>query len=132
MIDYYMVLRHLHITAVALSGSLFLLRGLGIFAGAVWPKASSVRYLSVAVDTLLLVAALLLTVVIQQYPFIQGWLTVKVLLLIVYIVLGVMAFREGRPRSFRIGFWVLAIAIYLFIISVAITHHPLGVFSGLI
>src|SRR5690625_1110317 len=109
MMDYYMVLRHLHITAVALSGSLFLLRGLGIFAGAGWPNASSSRYRSGAVDTLLLVAGLLLTVIIQQYPCIQGWLTVQFLLLIVSRVLGVMAFREGRPRSFRIGFWVLAI-----------------------
>ena len=132
MIDYYMELRHLHITAVALSGSLFLLRGLGIFAGAAWPKASPVRYLSYTIDTLLLVAAVLLTIVIQQYPFVQGWLTVKGLLLVVYIALGVMAFREGRPRSYRIGFWTLAVMIYLFIISVAITHHPLGVFSGLI
>ena len=97
-----------------------------------WPKISPVRYLSYTVDTLLLVAALLLTVVIQQYPFVQSWLTVKVVLLVAYITLGIMAFREGRPRPYRIGFWMLAVAVYLFIISVAITHHPLGIFSGLI
>mgnify|MGYP001241801712 FL=1 len=132
MTDYYMALRHLHILAVALSGSLFLLRGLGIFAAAGWPKASPVRYLSYAIDTVLLVAAILLTIVIQQYPFVQAWLTVKVVLLIVYIALGILAFRDGRPLALRIGFWLLALATFLFIISVAVTHHPLGIFSGLI
>ena len=132
MLDYYLELRHLHITAVALSGSLFLLRGLGIFAGAAWPKGRPVRIASYAIDTLLLVAALLLMVVVQQYPFVHGWLTVKVLLLVVYIALGIFAFREGRPRRLRIAFWLLALATFLFIISVAITHHPLGIFSGLI
>lgn len=132
MTDYYMALRHLHILAVALSGSLFLFRGLGIFAGAGWPKASPVRYLSYAIDTVLLVAAILLTIVIQQYPFVQAWLTVKVVLLIVYIALGILAFRDGRPLALRIGFWLLALATFLFIISVAVTHHPLGIFSGLI
>ena len=131
MIDYYLELRHLHITAVALSGSLFFLRGLGIFAGADWPKLAPVRYASYVIDTLLLVAALLLTVAVHQYPFVHGWLTVKVLLLVVYIALGILAFREGRPLPLRIGFWLLALTAFLFIISVAITHHPLGIFSGL-
>lgn len=132
MIDYYMALRHLHILAVVLSGSLFLLRGIGIFAGAAWPKASPVRYLSYAIDTLLLLAAILLTTIIHQYPFVQGWLTVKVVLLVLYIALGVLAFRHGRPLALRIGFWLLALATFLFIVSVAIAHHPLGIFSGLI
>jgi len=132
MIDYYLEMRSLHIVAVIASGSLFLVRGSAIFAGALWPRSAPLRYLSQAIDTLLLIAGIILTTIIDQYPFAQGWLTVKVLLLVVYITLGILAFREGRPRPVRMGLWVSALLVYLFIISVAVTHHPLGVFSGLL
>ena len=126
MIDYYLELRHLHITAVALSGSLFFLRCLGIFAGADWPKLAPVRYASYVIDTLLLVAALLLTVAVHQYPFVHGWLTVKVLLLVVYIALGTFALKRGQTLRARVICWLAALAVYAFIISVARAHHPAG------
>ena len=46
------------------------------------------RYLSYTIDTVLLTAALMLATILHQYPFVHAWLTVKVLLLVVYIVLG--------------------------------------------
>ncbi|MGH8502735.1 MAG: SirB2 family protein [Gammaproteobacteria bacterium] len=78
------------------------------------------------VDTVLLVSALWLTVLIGQYPFTSAWLTVKVLLLVVYILLGSIALRWGRTRTVRITAFAGAVCVFLFIISVAHTHHPLG------
>ncbi len=85
--------------------------------------------LSYVIDTTLLAAAVLLAVIIHQYPFVQAWLTVKVLLLVVYIVLGVYALRRARTRRARGGCLLAAILVYGFMISVAITHNPRGVFS---
>src|SRR5688572_7990975 len=98
MIEYYLAIKWVHVAAVIASGSLFAMRGAAQLAGAGWTMAAPLRYLSYAVDTVLLTAALMLVTVLRQYPFVQGWLTVKVLLLIVYIVLGSFALKRGRTR----------------------------------
>jgi len=131
MVEYYEAIRLIHITSVIASGSLFLLRGLALFAGSTWAKAAPVRYLSYTIDTVLLTAAIMLMIVVRQYPFVQAWLTIKVLLVVLYIALGILAFREGRARHVRIACWVIALLVYGFVFSIARAHHPLGLFYGL-
>lgn len=131
MIEFYPQIRLAHIAAVFASGGLFFLRGAGMQLDAQWPMATSVRYLSYTIDTVLLTAALMLASLLHQYPFVHAWLTVKVLLLVVYIVLGMFALRWGRTRMARLGCWVLALLVYALMISVARTHHPLGVLQSL-
>lgn len=131
IIEFYVQIKWVHVAAVIASGSLFALRGTGVLAGASWPMAAPLRYLSYAIDTVLLTAALMLVTVLRQYPFVQPWLTVKVLLLIVYIVLGTFALKRGRTRKARAWCFVAALLAYLYIASVARTHHPLGVFNWL-
>lgn len=130
MIAFYPEIRFVHIAAVLGSGTLFLARGLALFAGARWPKAAPVRYLGYTVDTVLLTAALMLMTIVQQYPFVHAWLTVKVLLVVVYIVLGFIAFWHAGGKGLRLGAWVAALAVYAAIISIARTHDPLGFLSG--
>jgi uncharacterized membrane protein SirB2 len=126
MIDFYPQIRLTHIIAVLASGGLFFLRGLAVNLGARWAMAAPLRYLSYAIDTVLLTAALMLATILHQYPFVHGWLTVKVLLLVVYIVLGSFALKRGRTATTRLVCWLAALAVYAFIISVARAHHPLG------
>ena len=133
MSNHYLLMHGIHVLAVAVSGSLFLLRGLLVLSGRQSiAMAPFPRILSYAVDTTLLVSAIVLTVIVHQYPFVNGWLTVKVLLLIVYIVLGIFALKRARTRAGKAWFFAAALATFAFIISVAITHHPLGVFYGLL
>lgn len=131
MIEFYPQIKLVHVLCVILSGSLFAGRGLLMLGRSHYANHPLLRYLSYAIDTTLLTAALMLVALLHQYPFVQGWLTVKVFLLVVYIVLGSMALKRGRTRATRAGYFVAAIAVYLFIISVAIAHHPLGIFSRL-
>ena len=129
MIEFYRQIKWVHVAAVIASGSLFALRGAGTLSGATWPMFAPLRYLSYTIDTVLLTAALMLATVLHQYPFVHGWLTVKVLLLVVYILLGSYALRRGRTRTARTWCFVAAILLYLFIASVARAHQPLGVFA---
>jgi uncharacterized membrane protein SirB2 len=85
--------------------------------------------LSYAIDTALLTAALMLAVMLHQYPFVHGWLTTKVVLLVVYIVLGTYALKRGHTKQIRWMTWIAAVLVYAFIISVARTHHPAGFFA---
>jgi uncharacterized membrane protein SirB2 len=131
MIEYYAQIKLTHIVCVILSGGLFSLRGIYMLAGSGTANHWALRMLSYVIDTMLLAAALTLVAMLGQYPFVQSWLTVKVLLLIVYIVLGVFALRRGRTRTVRAVCFTAALAVYLFIVSVALTHHPLGVLHAI-
>jgi uncharacterized membrane protein SirB2 len=125
--EFYLQIKWAHIAAVITSGVLFLLRGIAVQAGARWAMAAPLRYLSYAIDTILLIAAMMLISILHQYPFVQAWLTAKVCLLVVYIALGTFALRRGRTQRVRLICLVVALAVYAFIISIAIAHHPLGV-----
>jgi uncharacterized membrane protein SirB2 len=132
VIEFYPQIKAVHIAAVMASGVLFLLRGAAVQMGASWAMAAPLRYLSYTIDTVLLTAALMLATIIHQFPFVQGWLTAKVLLLVVYIVLGSFALKRGRTRAVRTSCWIAALLVYLFIVSIARAHNPLGIVALLL
>jgi len=129
MVEFYPQIKWMHVATVIASGMLFALRGLGVQLGRRWGMAAPLRYLSYSIDTLLLTAALMLVVILHQYPFVHGWLTVKALLLMVYIVLGSFALKRGRTPRGRLIAYLSALAVYAFLLSVARLRHPLGAFS---
>ena len=125
---YYLQIRDVHVTAVVASGTLFLARGalaLGRWRHVMHPV---LRYGSMLIDTVLLAAGLTLMFVIGQYPFVNGWLTAKLVLLVVYIVLGTFALKRARTQSVRATCYLLALATFAYIISVAVAHDPRGIF----
>jgi len=74
------------------------------------------------VDTLLLASALWLAWYLGQIPFVHGWITAKVLALIAYIVLGMVALRRGRTKSVRAAAFAAALAAAAYIVAVALTR----------
>jgi uncharacterized membrane protein SirB2 len=131
MIEFYPDIRLVHICAVLASGALFAVRGFASNLGATWTMAAPLRYLSYTIDTVLLTAALMLMTIVHQYPFVHAWLTVKVCLLVVYIVLGSLALKRARSPRARWLCYCAAVAVFGFIVTVARAHHPLGVFARL-
>jgi uncharacterized membrane protein SirB2 len=129
LLEFYPDIKWVHVAAVIASGLLFALRGIGALAGAAWPMYAPLRYLSYTIDTALLTAALMLATILHQYPFVHAWLTAKVLLLVLYIVLGSLALKRARTRAARAWCFAAAVGLYLFIASVARAHHPLGLFA---
>lgn len=121
-------MRIIHIGSVVLSGILFAGRGVLMLGDSPILKHWGLRILPHIVDTVLLISAVMLTIIIHQYPFVHAWLTVKVLLLVVYIGLGSVALKYGRSKPIRITAYVAALAVFLFIISVARSHDPTGFF----
>ena len=84
------------------------------------------------IDTLLLLSAIGLAVLSQQYPVTHDWLTVKLIALILYIGFGMFALRRGRTRAIRTGFFGAAVLTFAFMVSVALTREPLGVLAFLV
>jgi uncharacterized membrane protein SirB2 len=129
MESFYLEIRAVHMGSALASGGLFALRALALnLFGARWPLASWLRYLAWTVDTVLLTAALMLMTIIHQIPGADAWLTVKVLLVAAYIVLGYFALRGATPRA-RLLSLAGAAACFGFIYTVARAHHPLGLFA---
>jgi uncharacterized membrane protein SirB2 len=120
----YLVLKYLHLGAVAVSFGLFFLRGLWMMAAPGKLAARWVRVVPHVIDTVLLVSAIALAANTAQYPFVQPWLTAKVLALLLYILLGTVAIRRGRTRRVRIVAWILALLVFGYIVAVARTRDP--------
>ena len=126
MIEFYAQIKWVHVFAVAFSGVLFATRGAFAIAGARWPYAGVVRYLSYSVDSVLLTAALMLATMLPSALFANHWLAIKLCLVVVYIALGVVALRRGSRRSVQSAAFVLALLTFLTIVGIAVAHHPLG------
>jgi uncharacterized membrane protein SirB2 len=132
MIEFYSQIRLAHIASVFASGLLFLVRGIAVQAGrADLALAPVPRYLSYAIDTTLLTAALMLVSIVPAASFSNGWLAAKLALLPVYVVCGWRAFRAPDRRQ-RAVFLALALFTYLLMLTIARAHHPLGLFRGLL
>lgn len=120
----YMAFKHFHLLMVVLSVSFLLVR----FAMSLKPAALlQTTFFKIAphvIDTLLLVSAIMLMVTIKQYPFVTPWLTEKLLGVIAYIVLAVMAMK-GRTTAIRWFCLIGALGWLGLVARVAISKQPI-------
>ena len=77
------------------------------------------------VDTGLLASAIALAIITQQYPLAAPWLTAKVIALMLYIALGMIALRHGKTKSVRVTAWITAQVLFAYIVAVALSRSPL-------
>jgi uncharacterized membrane protein SirB2 len=118
----YSTLRAVHIGCVGISISLFAARGAMQMRGVDWRRWRWLRVAPHANDTLLLTAAIAMTIISHQYPLAQAWLTAKVLALGVYVVLGSIALRPGIALRKRAIAMTAAMASVAYIVAVAVTR----------
>ncbi|MBU3022582.1 SirB2 family protein [Aestuariibacter sp. A3R04] len=121
----YMMAKHIHLTAVALSVFLFVLRFLWSQYNSAVLQKTWAKVLPHVIDTVLLASAIWLCVLLSQYPLLQGWLTFKLVGLIVYIFLGLVALKLGRNTAVKWAAFVGALVCLAAIAHVAVTKQPL-------
>lgn len=126
----YPILKMIHVICVAASYSLFFVRGVWMFLGSPLLRKRWVRIVPHLIDTGLLASAIAMTVAIRQYPFSADWLTAKLLALICYIALGMVALRFARTRGMRLTAWLAAQGVFFYIVAVAVTRNPLPWSAG--
>ena len=120
---------YIHITCISISITLFTVRGLWMLLDHPLLTHKIVKILPHIIDTALLTSAIYLAFNINQYPFVDGWLTAKLLALLAYIGLGIIALGRGKTKRIRLVALILAILTFSYIVSVAMTHNPLGILS---
>ena len=117
-----MLIKTIHIVCVVLSGTGFIVRGIGMIKESEWLDKKWVKIVPHIIDTALLISAIILAVQIEQYPVTHDWLTAKVIGLLVYIGLGMVALRRGKTRQTRIIAGCLALLVFAYIVGVAVSR----------
>ena len=121
----YALLKQLHLTTIAITLALFVLRGAWMMVDSPRLQARWARIVPHINDALLLTAGIGLAVLTQQYPLVHGWLTAKFFALIAYIVLGTLALKHGKTQGQRIAAWLAALLVFSYMAAVAVAHDPL-------
>ena len=126
MAEWYLPILATHVSCAIMSLSFFMLRGIWMILDSTMLQRPLVRIAPHFIDTVLLISAVSLTLILEQYPFINGWLTAKLCALVLYILLGTIALKRGRTKSIRIGAFCASIIVFIFIVVVALSHEPVA------
>lgn len=130
MAELYIPLKHSHLMFVVISLLFFTCRAVANLLEAQWLQKKWAKISPHIIDTLLLGTGIALTTAIQQYPLAHHWLTVKIALLVFYIVFGALGMK-ATEKTKKILFFSLSFISVIMLLSVARTHNPLGFFSML-
>ena len=122
----YATIKLLHQSSVALSGLGFAVRGIASLRGAQWTQSRLAKSLPHVVDSVLLLSAVTLSAMLHLNPAHAPWLMAKLLGLLLYIGLGIVALRPRFGWKTRATAWVLALVVLAWIATVAVLKNPWG------
>lgn len=126
MIDLYIPLKHLHMTLAMLSISGFVLRFFWVLSGSSAIHHRLSKVLPHVIDTLLLLCGVTLAVMLRLNPLEVQWLGMKLILLLLYIVLGTFALKRAPSQIGKIGCFVAAVLVFSQMLAVAFRHSAWG------
>lgn len=118
-------IKYIHISCVLISYTLFLLRGLWMLRASPLLQQRWVKVVPHIVDSVLLLSAVTLAARLSISPFSSPWLMAKIIALLLYILLGTLAIKRGRTLKIRLAAWLSAQMVFIYIVSVALTHNPM-------
>ena len=117
------IVKTIHILCALLSISGFVGRGVLMINGSPLLTARWVKVSPHIIDTALLVSAIILASQWGWSALNMPWLQAKIVALLIYIALGMLALRPGRPQSVRIMAWLAAMITFAYIVCVAVTKN---------
>ncbi|MGV0998362.1 MAG: SirB2 family protein [Fluviibacter sp.] len=127
-ISTYVWLKHAHVSLVGLSYLLFVARG-AVALNQPLSASRKSRFVVHLVDTGLLLCGVSLAILLHLNPVHVPWLGAKIIGLMVYIVVGSVAIRQGKSFRARLSAWLFAQALFFYIVLVAWTKSPTLGFS---
>ena len=126
MLEYYLPIKHLHITAATLSLAFFAVRAWWSVREAPLLQQRWVKVAPHLIDTSLLVLGVVLMVMLSMWPHQHPWLAAKLVALLAYIGLGTIAIKRGRTPRVRAVAALAAVATFAYMLGTAIRHSPLS------
>lgn len=120
MENFYLPIKHLHITLITFSVLFFIIRAILMFANKPIHHKKWAKMLARIVDTFLLISAITLCFIIHQSPILDNWLTEKVICLIAYIILAYIALYRASTLKTQLLSTIVAIICVLMAAKIAI------------
>jgi uncharacterized membrane protein SirB2 len=124
----YLLIKHIHVTAAALSILFFIIRAYWSVTENSLLQKKVVKIAPHIIDTVLLVAAIMLSMLLGPAAS-QPWVLTKIILLVAYIGVGTVAIKRGRTPGTRAVAAVIAVAIFAYIVGVALNRSPASWFA---
>ncbi|MDX8404372.1 MAG: SirB2 family protein [Mariprofundaceae bacterium] len=115
------IIKFTHISCVLLSILFFTSRGVIMFYEPSFVSRAWVQRVAKSIDTALLLSGMTLAWLTEQLPWQDAWLGAKLILLLFYILLGMVAFHWGRSRTVKFVSWGAAVGVYATMVFIALT-----------
>lgn len=120
----YLLVKHLHLSFVAISVLFLVVRYFWLWSDSPQLQKKWVKVIPHIVDTGLLVSALVLCVVVGQYPLIDLWITEKLFAVVLYILCAAAAFRI-RVKAIQLVAMGTSLLWLLIIAKLAVLKQPM-------
>tara|TARA_R110002167_G_scaffold247863_2_gene453754 strand:+ start:128629 stop:129021 length:393 start_codon:yes stop_codon:yes gene_type:complete len=121
MVTYYTLIKNLHIMLALVSVALFAYRWLRSICTSTGFKPKHLKVLTHFNDTLLLLTGVVLVALLQMNVADQAWLIAKLIALVVYIGLGVLAIKcHHRGQKLLAG--TAALLVFSYIVGASMSH----------
>ena len=120
----YLWIKSLHTLAAFATISGFIVRGYWMMSRSDKLNRSVVRIVPHIIDTILLMAAIALVIALRLDVLAQPWLLAKFAGLFIYISLGTVAIKRGPTMQIRMIAFVSAVAVFAYIVGVAMSKSP--------
>ena len=121
----YTATKYIHLGLIIISVLLFILRFILTTTESPLMAKKWLRVVPHVIDTVLLLSALTLCVLIGQYPFIDPWLTEKLLGLAMYVFMGTIALKTANTGFMRAVGLLGALSWLAFMVVIALTKQAL-------
>jgi len=118
------MIKSLHMITGVVTISGFILRGYWMMAQSDKLQLKVTRIAPHIIDTLFLLSGVALVWMLNLNVFSESWLLAKFAGLIGYIVLGTFAIKRGTTMQSRIIAFVGALAVFAYIVGVALAKSP--------
>jgi uncharacterized membrane protein SirB2 len=121
MVTYYTLIKNLHIMLALVSVALFSYRWMLSFCASAGVQFRCLKVLPHINDTLLLLTGVVLIAILQMNVADQAWLMAKLVALVVYIGLGVLAIKcHHRGQKLLAG--IAALLVFGYIVGASMSH----------
>ena len=125
----FLILKTIHMCCALISFTGFLFRAYLMVNDSKWLNHKIVLVTPHLVDTVFLLSGFSMAFVLNMGLFAQGWLTLKIFLLMFYLLFVGIALNRGKTKSIRIGCFFLAIFTFLYIVGIAVNKTGISWFA---
>ena len=127
----FLILKTIHMCCALISFTGFLFRAYLMVNDSKWLNHKIVLVTPHLVDTVFLLSGFSMAFVLNMGLFGQGWLTLKIFLLMFYLLFVGISLNRGKTKSIRIGSFFLAIVTFLYIVGIAVNKTGISWFAML-